>query len=148
VYFVVPSGELLHRHRERSFEWGYGHIPLFGAVVAVGAGLHVAAYALEDHSKLGVPGTVLSVAIPLALFVVLVYALYAALTRIADPFHAILLGGTAEFLVVPVLMAFGGASLAWCLVVLAVAPWVTVVGFETLGHRHLENHLETSLPSR
>ncbi len=133
VYFVVPSGELLHAHPERSFGWGYGHIPLFGAVVAVGAGLHVAAYALEDHSELDVTGTVLTVAIPLALFLVLVYALHAALTRTADPRHALVLAGTAVFLVVPVLMALGGASLAWCLVVLACAPWVTVIGFEARG---------------
>ena len=47
TYFVIPHGDVLHAHRERSFGWGYGHIPLFGAVVAVGAGLHVAAYQLE-----------------------------------------------------------------------------------------------------
>ena len=51
TYFVIPSGDLLHAHRERSFGWGYGHIPLFGAIVAVGAGLHAAAYYLEHHSE-------------------------------------------------------------------------------------------------
>ena len=48
TYFVIPHGHLLSAHRERSFGWGYWHIPLFGAVVAIGAGLHVAAYYLED----------------------------------------------------------------------------------------------------
>ena len=57
TYFVVPHGHLLKRHRERSFGWGYGHIPLFGAVVAIGAGLHAAAYYLEDHSELDATGT-------------------------------------------------------------------------------------------
>jgi hypothetical protein len=28
--------------------------------------------------------------------------------------------------------------MAWCLVVLAFAPAVTVVGYETVGHRHQE----------
>ena len=34
-----------------------------------------------------------------------------------------------------------GASLAWCLVVLALAPAVTVLGYETVGHRHLAEAL-------
>ena len=30
----------------------------------------------------------------------------------------------------------GRRRLVWCLAVLALAPWVTVVGYETVGHRH------------
>ena len=59
---------MLRAHRERSFGWGYGHIPLFGAVVAVGAGLHAAAYYLEHDSHLGATATVLTVAVPLAVY--------------------------------------------------------------------------------
>ena len=33
-------------------------------------------------------------------------------------------------------------SVAVCLVVLALAPAVTVVGYETLGHRHMADALE------
>src|SRR3712207_2529953 len=84
VYFVVPSGVLLARHRERSWGWGYGHIVLFGALVAVGAGLHAAAYHVEEHSELGVPGTLLTVAVPLAVYVLSFYALYAHLVRAYD----------------------------------------------------------------
>ena len=36
IYFVVPCGEVLEHRRERSFGWGYGHIPLFASVVAAG----------------------------------------------------------------------------------------------------------------
>ena len=54
TYFVIPSGHLLAAHRERSFAWGYGHIPVFGAVVAIGAGLHAAAYYL-DESRTSTP---------------------------------------------------------------------------------------------
>ena len=56
IYFVIPCGELLHRRRTRSFGWGYGHIPLFGAIVAIGAGLHVAAFYLERRTQLGAFG--------------------------------------------------------------------------------------------
>jgi len=38
IYFVMPCGVILTRRRDRSFGWGYRHIPIFGAVVAVGAG--------------------------------------------------------------------------------------------------------------
>ena len=85
IYFVLPCGELLARHRERSFGWGYGHIVLFGALVAVGAGLHVAAYYVEHHSVLDVTGTVLTVAVPVAVYVLSIYALYSQLTRIVRP---------------------------------------------------------------
>jgi hypothetical protein len=30
---------------------------------------------------------------------------------------------------------------AWCLLVLALVPWVTVVGYEAVGHRHNERVL-------
>ena len=44
-------------------------------------------------------------------------------------------------LVLAVVLAEAGLSMAWCLVVLALAPMVTVVGYETLGHRHQEEAL-------
>jgi low temperature requirement protein LtrA len=142
TYFAIPFGELLHAHRERSFGWGYGQIPLFGAIAATGAGMHVAAYYLEHHSKLGTLGTVLSVAIPLAIYLLILYAVYTALVRQGDPFHLSLLAGTAFVLVLAVVLAASGVSMPVCLVVLMLAPLVTVVGYETLGHRHLEAILE------
>jgi low temperature requirement protein LtrA len=142
IYFVLPAGELLARHRERSFGWGYGHIVLFGALVAVGAGLHAAAYHVEHHSVLGVAGTVLTVAIPVALYVVSIFALSFGLTRTADPFHLVLIAGSALVVGASVVLAFSGAPLIWCLLVLALTPWVSVVGYETVGHRHGDHVLE------
>jgi low temperature requirement protein LtrA len=142
IYFILPMGGLLARHRERSFGWGYGHIPLFGALAAVGAGLHAAAYYLEHHSVLGTTGTVLTVAVPVGLYVVLVYGLYYQLTRIFDPFHLLLLAATAVVAVASVVMAAAGVPMVWCLAVLALTPWVTVVGYETVGYRHGEAALE------
>ena len=140
-YFVVPSGEILHTHRERSFGWGYGHIPLFAATVAVGAGLHTAAYYVEHHSLLGTTATVLTVSVPLTVFVFGVYLLYWVLTRSLDPFHVILLVISAGFLAAPILMAAAGFDLVWCIAVLALTPWVSVVGYEMRGHQHNEDVL-------
>ena len=47
MYFLLPSGEALHHHRERSFVWGYGHFFLFASVAAMGAGLEVVADVLK-----------------------------------------------------------------------------------------------------
>ena len=39
-------------------------------------------------------------------------------------------------------MAAAGAPMVWCLAVLALTPWVTVVGYETVGYRHGEESLD------
>lgn len=138
MYFVVPFGHVLQMHRERVFSWAYVHIALFGALAAVGAGLHVAAYYLEGSTEIGSVATVLSVAIPMAVFVLSFYGLWTVMMRHIDPFHFSLLIGTAAVLVLGVVLAGSGVSMAWCLVALAFAPVVTVVGYETVGHRHQE----------
>lgn len=43
IYFGVEWGEILHLRPNRAFGFGYLHIVLFGAIAAVGMGLHVAA---------------------------------------------------------------------------------------------------------
>lgn len=141
TYFVIPSGEILHVHRRRGFGWGYGHIPFFGALVAVGAGLHTAAYLIEDHSALTDTETVLAVAIPLGLYVALLYLLYAQLSHTFDPFHALLVALSAAVLVLGVVLVAVGVPLSWSLLVVAFTPWVTVIGYEAVGHRHNEDVL-------
>jgi low temperature requirement protein LtrA len=136
VYFVVPAAPLLHAHRERSFRWGYGHIPLFGAIVATGAGLHAAAYYIEGHSKLSSVETVLTVAVPIAVYIFGVFVLYLILAGSFDAFHLLLIVGTAIVLGAAIALAAAGVTMAVCLVVVMLAPVVTVVGFEVRGHRH------------
>ncbi len=143
TYFVVPNGHLLAAHRERSFGWGYGHMPLLAALVAVGAGLHVAAYYLDHHSALGATATVLTVAVPLAVYLIGLYLLYAQITRTMDPFHLVLIALTVVVLVGAVLLSAAGLDLTWCLLLLSLAPLVTVVGYETVGHRHNERVLDS-----
>ena len=136
MYFMIPGAEVLHRHRERSFGWGYGHIPLFAAIAGTGAGLHVAAYYIDHVAHIGSVATVLTVAVPVAVYVLAVYVLHDLLVRQVDAVHWLLLAGTLVLLVVPVVLAALGVSMAVCLVVLMFAPVVTVVGYETVGYRH------------
>jgi low temperature requirement protein LtrA len=136
TYFIVPQADVLHAHRERSFWFGYFHLAVFGSIVATGAGLHAAAYYIEHHSELGSAETVLSVALPVGVYIASIYLLYAVLMRTVDPFHTLLLAITAIVLVGAVLMADAGFAMANCLLVVMLAPAVTVVGYELLGHRH------------
>lgn len=142
TYFTIPWATMLERRRDRSFLWGYGHILLFASIAATGAGLHVAAYLLEHESKLGEVGTVLSVAIPVGVYALVLYLLYNLFMHVIDPFHILLVSLTAAVLVASVAMAIAGVPVAWCLVVVALAPVVTIVGYEVVGHRHLASHLD------
>jgi low temperature requirement protein LtrA len=142
MYFMVPSAQVLRAHRRRSFPWGYGHILIFGSIVAVGAGLHVAALYIAHEAHIGATATVLTVAIPLAVFALTLFALYALLVLENDPFHVLLLAATMAVLGLAVLLASLGVSMTTCLLVLMAAPIVTVVGYETVGHRHMAAHLE------
>jgi low temperature requirement protein LtrA len=138
MYFTVPAGEVLQIHRERAFPWGYGHMLIFGSIAATGAGLHVAATYISHEAHIGATATVITVAVPVGVFAFALFALYAYLVHSGDPFHIALLGGTAAVLALAVLLASVGLPMAVCLVVVMLAPLVTVVGYETLGHRRLD----------
>jgi low temperature requirement protein LtrA len=142
MYFALPWAEPLARHRELGWRFGYGHLLMFASLAAMGGGLHVAAYGLEGEAKISSTAIVLSVAIPVALYVAVLYGLYSLLMRERDPFHIGLLAGTVLVLLLTVLLATAGASVTACLLVLTLAPIVTVVGYETLGHRHVAAALE------
>src|SRR6185312_7247204 len=106
------------------------HITVLGAIVATGAGLHAAAFYIEHESKLGAVGTVLAVAVPVGLYIISIYVLYMRLVRTADSFHILLVAGTAVVLGAAVALAAGGMPMAACLLIVTLAPAVSVVGFE------------------
>ncbi len=145
VYFIVPQSQLLNARRELSFRFGYLHLVVFGAIVGTGAGLHAAAYYIEHHSKLSSVGTVLSVAIPVAIYIAAVYLLYLWLVRTRDAFHLLLVVLTALVLVAAVFFADRGHSMANSLLIVMLAPAVTVVGYELLGYRHAEEAIAKRL---
>ncbi|RTL96708.1 MAG: low temperature requirement protein A [Hyphomicrobiales bacterium] len=136
VYYMLPSAQVLHVHRDRSFVWGYGQMVIVASIVATGAGLHVAAYFIEHKAQIGPLATLLSVAIPLAIYLGGIYALYYYLVQRFDPFHIWLLLATAAVAALAVIAALAGVDMAVCLVILTLAPAVTVVGYEIHGHRH------------
>ena len=128
-----------------SFLFGYLHFVVFGSIVATGAGLHIAAYYIEHHSKLDSVSTVLCVAIPVAAYITSLYLLYMLMVRTFDAFHVLLVVLTAAVLVAAVLFANAGMSMANSLLIVMMAPVVTVVGYELLGHRHAEEAISRAL---
>lgn len=142
VFFMLPSGHVLHAKRQKSFVWGYGLMITISSIVATGAGLHVAAYYIEHKAKIGPLATVLSVAIPVSIFLASIYALYAYLVENFDRFHILLLSGTAIVIALAITAAAFGLSTPICLLILMLAPVVTVIGYETLGHKRQAKVLE------
>ncbi|MEZ0364270.1 low temperature requirement protein A [Mycobacterium sp. pUA109] len=135
VYFVVPFGDLLHAHRERSFSYGYLHIVVFGAIVATGAGLHTAAEYLDHRSQLSSAATVLAVAVPVGAYLGALFAVYLAVARTWDGLYALLVCLAAAVLAGAVWLAAAGVPIGVCLVIVAVAPTAVVIGYELGGHR-------------
>ena len=144
IYFAVPAADILHAHRERSFLFGYLHMAVFGAIVATGAGLHTAAYYVEGHSELGPVGTVLSVVIPVGVYIGLLFVLYGLMVRAGDRFHVLLVVLTVVVLATAVAAAAAGVPMTACLLIVTLAPVVTVVGFELVGHRHVAEAIARS----
>lgn len=145
VYFTMPSGEVLARHRGRGFVWGYGHLVIFGAIAATGAGLHVAAFVIDGTAHITAPTAVLTVVVPVAVFMVALFTLYSLLLRSFDPFHLLLLAGALVALAAAVVAVAAGATIGTGIVIAACSPIVVVVGYETVGHRHQSIALQRAL---
>lgn len=145
VYFIVPQSRVLTVRRDLSFRFGYLHLAVFGAIVATGAGLHAAAYYVEHHSELDAVSTVLAVAIPIAIYITVVYLLYMSLIRTRIAFNLVLLALTAAVLVAAVVLVSRGMSMANALLIVMLAPAVSVVGYEVRGWRHAEEAIAARL---
>ena len=65
-------------------------------------------------------------------------ALFASLAAAISEYVRTVLGASQ---VAAVVAAYYHLSLAWSLVVVALAPVVTIVGYEAVGHRHMQDHL-------
>jgi low temperature requirement protein LtrA len=130
VYYLVPSGEILQRHRDRASVWGYVQMLIVTSIVATGAGLRVAACFIEGKARITALTAVLAVAVPVAVFLGLMYALSCYLVRRFCFFQAWLLIATPGVVAVTLVAALSGVDVARCLVILTLAPTVTVIGSE------------------
>lgn len=135
-YFILPSGIILHRYRHKVFALAYMHILVFSSIAATGAGLHVAAYIIEKQAEVSEVTAVVSVVVPVMVFLTAVFVLYSYLVAEVDPFHFALMLGTIALLVLAVVLVGSGVSMGVSLLITAAAPLVVVIGYETIGYRH------------
>ncbi|MCU1470438.1 MAG: putative rane protein [Glaciihabitans sp.] len=135
-YFILPSAEILARYRRRAVTWGNSHIFIYASIAATGAGLHVASDVIAGHAKIGIVGAVLSIAIPVLVFSIMLFLLYTYLLQMGDPFHIGLFSGTVAVLAGAVVLAALGAPLGISLILITFSPIVIVLGYEIVGHRH------------
>ncbi|KQV43793.1 MULTISPECIES: low temperature requirement protein A [unclassified Rhizobium] len=147
LYFVIPSAQVLHAQRKRSFVWGYGHIFVFAAIAATGAGLHVAAYFIEHKAHVGEAAAVAAVAVPVGFYIAMIFALYIYLLGTIERLYINLLAAAVFILVLSVSAAAAGFDVALCLLIIVAAPAVLVVGYELKGHAYGSRALERRLAS-
>ena len=114
--------QVLHAHRDRSFVWGYGQMVIVTAIVATGAGLHVAAYFIEHKAHIGALATVLTVAIPVGSFSDRSMRSTPIWFGRFDPFHVWLIGGTPVSSCLAVAAFAGRHQSALRLIILMLAP--------------------------
>jgi low temperature requirement protein LtrA len=136
VYFLVPSALILHRHRNRAAMWSCGHMLIVTSIVATGAGMHVAASFIDHKAHVTAVAVVLAVAVPVLIFLVLLHLLYYYLVRRFYAFDAQLLITRSAVAMLSVVAAWLGISIGTCLMILMLAPAMTVVVYEVRGYRH------------
>lgn len=78
LYFDYPAHDLL-TSLPRAFAWGYGHLAIFAAAAAVGAGLGVAVDHAMDHGEIGAWGAGAAVAVPVAIYLLGLWILHVPL---------------------------------------------------------------------
>lgn len=142
TYFSLPYVEALSLQPGKIFGFAWQHLAMFGTIAAVGAGLHAVAYFIEGETVLSQGATMLAVAVPMGLFIAIVYGIAHMLMPGRDRFHWLLGIATFATLAASVALSYAGVSLGWSLVVLMMAPWINVIGYETAGHGHLDRVLE------
>ena len=136
IYYLLPSGEALEKNREKSFLWGYGHMIIIASIVATGAGLDVTALFIEHKATVSAMVALLAVAVPLAIFLIGLYVLYSYLTDNRERLHLQLLLIAIGVIVLAFAAAAAGLSMPACLVIMSLAPAVSVCGYEIWGYRH------------
>ncbi|WP_250032224.1 low temperature requirement protein A [Paractinoplanes maris] len=105
LYYLQRAGTGLEQRRHLAYVWGYGHYGIFAALAALGAGLEVAV--LRTGHPLEAADLVVSaaVAIPVGVFLILLWALHAPLVPITGIPGAVILPAAVVVLLSPLATA-------------------------------------------
>lgn len=160
AYYLIPTRTILTRWPERAWHWRYAHLPLFGAIAAVGAGLRVAADGVE-HQESSLLQITLALAVPVACVIILVFLIWSVLVRSFDLTHLPLFVCTLVPIAAAIVVAIvadpsapidleDDADLAALVTVIALVSLscvVEVVGHEIVGYSHTLRAVERNLLS-
>ena len=134
LYFAEPAGEGLERHRDRSYIWGYGHYLVFASLAAIGAGLEVTVESAGGHLAASPTLVCFAVAVPLVLFLGLLWASHAPIVERVVVHPAAIAVAAAGILLVPsAAPSIGVATALSAMVVVVVALLVFTI---VRGARH------------
>jgi len=148
AYFLIPSRTILEQWPGRTFLWRYVHLPIFGSIAAVGAGLRVAAAAVHG-GELSLLDIAAALTVPVAAVLLTIFVTWSVLMQAYDLSHVPLFLATlvplAVALLVGALVGDGpldldrSAQLAGLVAVVALvasSAVVEVVGHERVGFEH------------
>lgn len=149
AYFQIPSRAILTRWPDRVFGWRYANLPMFGAIAGVGAGLRVAASAVEDES-LSLFRVALCLAVPVAIALITIFVTWSVLMHAYDLTHVpLFLASLTPVIAAVVIAASIGrhdtldlartadmTGLVLVISLIALGSIVEVVGHEVVGFRH------------
>ena len=135
LYQLLPSADMLHGPGRRTFAWAFLQMMTCSTIVAMGAGLHLSAYTLEQKTHITAFTSFLITATIVGILLALLYALHYFLVRKLDRLHLGLLLITAAIFAAAILAASAGVGMPLCLCILALAPVVSIIGYEWKGHR-------------
>ncbi|MDR1118393.1 MAG: low temperature requirement protein A [Bifidobacteriaceae bacterium] len=132
LYFLSPMAERLAADRDLAFPWGYGHVGIFAALAVLAAGDGLAlAVSHQNHLHVSLVGVGYLVAVPVAGFVVCLWALGARARRSAEGLGRVAASvsalAAAPWLALTRLGAAGAVGGA-ALVAVALTAWVVARG--------------------
>lgn len=133
LYFSEPAAEGLVRNRDKSYIWGYGHYAVYASLAAIGAGLEIGVKAVTHHTEIGDVAAGYAVAIPLAVFLLLLWLLHAPLGPVSIPPVATVIA-SAAILVAP-LTAVGVGILGSTVLMTLITVALLVAAFATARSR-------------
>jgi low temperature requirement protein LtrA len=121
-YFDRPAAEGLRASPRSAFAWGYWHLLVFASLAAVGAGLQVTAETV-DHHALSDRTAAIALAVPVALFLVVLGLLHTWVYRYRGE------RAVARFSVTALLVLVAAAATP----PLELAPTVALIGLAVAG---------------
>lgn len=140
IYFILPSGAALHFQRHRSWAFGYGHMFVFAAIAATGAGLHVAAYFIDHETHISAAAAVASIALPIILFKIFVTTIYSFMLG-TDRLLLLNTGLVVLGLAASVPLAAAGVSVPLCMLEMALVLGLAIGFDERRGQQSREDAL-------